>query len=283
MAAGCGPFFWANVPADVRAGGICLSAIALILADVQNDKKLGYTNAILKAVRKIPGMEQADEGTVMGALTCATVGFLGVPVTVEMAKHGATVAGVLTNAENYISFPLGAAFGFQRTRRKLESMLGKEMRFSYRDADGKSCLTEAISTSRLLQQLAFLSGAAGITGMGAALGSEGIIFTGVMFGLSHVLNIQRLTAAPVSEVMAAEAKCFAAKMQAALGDVEPKNARKHMEALQQPWQAAQKVWVKGDRVKTEDMKAMGQRLVAALSGVVGEYVQRPSVIAERKL
>ncbi len=76
MAAGTGTMIMPGAPEHVRYGGTCLLAIAMILADLQNGKKLGYTDKIVKAFRKIPGMKNADEGTVLGTLCLEQLDFL---------------------------------------------------------------------------------------------------------------------------------------------------------------------------------------------------------------
>lgn len=283
MAAGCAPFYWADVSPEVRAGGVCLSAVALILADVQNDKKLGYTRAIVSAVQKIPGMEKADEGTIIGMLTLSAAGFLGVPATADMMKHGITVAGACNNFENYVAFPAGAAFAFQSTRRKLEAMLGKEMRFSYKDAQGQMQQTAPIETSRLLQQLSFLAGAGGITGMGAALGSGDILFTGLMFAAANGLNIKRLMKVPVAETTEPKMQALARYIEKGLepGSEEAATASAHFKALREQWGDVARRHAEGEPLKAEEIKAMGQRFAAALARVVEQQVRRPE--AEREM
>ena len=276
MAIGTGPFYWSHAPGHVQAGGACLTAIAMILADVQNGRKLGYTDQLLAALHQIPGMEKADEGTLLGALTLGASASLGIPATVDMAQNGVTAAGVINNVENYISFPVGAAFSFQNTRKQLELMLGKEFSFSYKDEKGEMKKSAPISTSMLVQQVAYLSGAAGILGMGTALDSLGIQFTGVMFGLANGISIKRLVEQPVGEVAQARLQGLADCLQEGLtrsGKQSASSAREHFGLLRQEWQEAATRWRGGQAQPMQDVKALGQRLSAALGAKAAEAVR----------
>ncbi|NCY26494.1 MAG: hypothetical protein EBX37_17185, partial [Alphaproteobacteria bacterium] len=258
------------------AGGACLAVIALVLFDLQNGKKLGISDKAVTAMRQVPGLEKADEGTILGALTLGAAGCLGIPMTIDMAQNGMHAAGLFNNAENYIAFPLGAAFSFQNTRRRLESLLGSEMRFDYTDAQGAAKKTTPIATSRLLQQVAYLCGAAGIFGMGAALDNTGIEFTGVMFGLANGMSIRQLVKEPVGEVLEAKMQKLAAHMQDALdkADKEPAaDARAHLAALQKEWKAVAAEFGQGKPVRTQAIKDLGRRAAAAISHLAADYLR----------
>lgn len=276
MAAGLVPFADPAAPESVKAGGACLAAIALVLFDMQNGKKLGYTDKVVAALRKVPGLEKADEGTILGTLTLGAAGCLGIPMTIDMAQNGLHAAGLFNNAENYLAFPLGAAFSFQTTRRRLESVLGSELSVDYTDASGETKKTTPIPTSRLLQQIAFLCGAAGIFGMGAALDNSGIQFTGVMFGLANGMNIRQLVKEPVGEVLEAKMQKLAAHMQDALQKAEKEpaaDAKAHMAALQKEWKVVAAEFGQGKPVKTRDIRDLGRRAAAAVSHLVAEYLR----------
>jgi len=204
MMAGIAPMVAPDAPEHVRYGGACLLAIAAILADIQNGKKLGYTDKIVKAVQKIPGMENADTGTVIGALTLGASAFLGGGEAMNMAQSGITSPGLVKVGYNAISYPLSSAFDFQRSRILMERYFGKELSFKYQNADGKTQTTTPIPTSRLLQQLALISGAGGITAYGSMLDVQAIQFTGIMFAASNGMNITNLVKQPLGEATQAK-------------------------------------------------------------------------------
>lgn len=268
LMAGTGSFYMADVPAEVRAGGICLTAMGMILADLQNDKKLGYTDMLLRKVRSVPGLGDVNEGDLLGMLSLSASALLGPPETIRMVQEGSLDAGLINNLYNYGAFPLGAAFSFQKSRAALERKLGKELRFTYRDSHGQVRQTTPISIGDLIAQVAFLSGAAGISSYGYALGAVPIMYTGVMFALGNGISIQRLMNKPVSEVVQAKMETLAACMEQKLAEAgrgEIHDGAAHFEALQREWRAIAKQFGGETPVPGGDIKALGYRLAAALS------------------
>lgn len=204
MAIGTLPMIAPDAPDSVRYGGSCLMAIAAILADLQSGKKLGYTDRMLKAVRKIPGLENADEGTLIGTLTLGACTFLGGGAVIHMQQNGVTWPELLKVGYNISAYPLSTAFDFQRSRLLMERYFGKEFSFIYQGTGGSSCTTSPIPTSRLLQHLMLVSGAAGVTAYGTMIDAPTVQFTGVMFAAANGLSIARLLKYPISEVTQAK-------------------------------------------------------------------------------
>lgn len=287
MAAGCAPFFSAETPANVKAGGTCLMAIAMILTDLKSGKKLGFTDQIVGAMRKIPGLENADESTILGTLTLAACAFLGGGELANMINTGKMHPGWINIAYNSVAFPLGAAFTFRRSRAYLERYLGSGLSFTYRDADGKPKKTEPISTSDLLRDVAYLTGAAGITAFGAALDSNAIQFTGLMFMLSCGLNIGGIIKEPIKEVTAAKMEGLKRSLEKAMAEHgEEQNegdAKKHMEELQRQWEEACKTYDSGKPVKTVDMQNILRRAAAVVTSIVSQAWAPPAKSAEREI
>lgn len=191
-----------NAPDHVKYGGSCLLVIAAMLGDMQSGRKVGYSDKIVKAVRKIPGMERADEGTVLGTLTVAACAFLGGGAVMNMAENGVTSPDAIKLGVNTVSYPMSAAFDFQRSRLWLENLLGKEIIFKYTDAVGRERETKPVSTVRLLQQLALISGAFGIGSYGTQLDDAGIQFTGAMFGIANGISVWDMTKEQIREMRA---------------------------------------------------------------------------------
>ncbi len=216
MAAGTTTMIAPGAPDHVRYGGASLLAIAMILADLQSGKKLGYTDKIIKAVRKVPGMEQADEGTVIGGLCLSACGFLGGGAALTIADGADVWPEALKLGYNAINYPISSLFDFQRTRGTMEKWFGNELKFKYTDAAGKEQTTEPISMQRLLQQMALISGAAGITTYGTALDVWQIQFTGAMFMLSNGLSIERIVRPAAKELVANQAAKLKQAMEAAM-------------------------------------------------------------------
>ncbi|MCE2927309.1 MAG: hypothetical protein LW823_06700 [Rickettsiales bacterium] len=177
---------------------------------------MGYTDKLLTAVRKVPGMEKADEGTLLGMLSLGGSVFLGGGEALSIAEGAPLWPGMLKVGYNVISFPANTLFDFQRTRGTMEKWFGKELRFKYRDSEGKEQTTEPISTQRLLQQMALISGAAGITTYGTALDVWQIQFTGVMFMLCNGLSIERIVRPTAKEPVANQAAKLKDAMEAAM-------------------------------------------------------------------
>ena len=182
-----------DLPTPVKEGGACLMLIAMILADLQNGKKLGYTKKIVGAMQKIPGLENADENQILGVLCWGAVVTLGGPDAMRMMKQGKMdLPGFLVDFENFGLFLPGSAASFVKGREVIERALGKEISFNYRDEAGRTQKTAPISTSRLFQNLMYLAGGAGITAYGASLNAGAIEWTGAMFMLANGLGLGRL-------------------------------------------------------------------------------------------
>lgn len=288
MAAGCGTFFSPDTPKEVKAGGACLLAVAMILVDLQSGKKLGYTDKIVGALRKVPGLQNASEGEILGCLTLGASCFLGGGTAVNMYQSGEMHPGWINQAYNYISYPLGAAFDIGRTRRFLESKLGTELSFTYKDENGNTQKTEPISTTRLLQQIAYLSGAVGVGAFGYQLDNAGIEFTGVMFALSNGMGIAGLTKEPIKEVTAAKMgalkKALETYMAEANGiEIDSKTAALHWEALKSQWASAAKSHAEGRPVTSVDVKSMVLSFAASLAAGVQEAWLPPAKRASREV
>jgi|GEM_PF-6969461 len=289
MAAGCTTFFTdSNTPDAVKAGGACLLGVAMILVDLQSGKKLGYTDKIVSAIRAVPGLEKASEGEIMGCLTLGASVFLGGNTAMHMASSGEAHPGWINLAYNGIAYPLGAAFDIGRSRRYLESKLGTELRFSYRDAEGNTQKTEPISTTRLLQQIAYLSGAAGVGAFGLALDNPGIEFTGAMFALSNGLSIAGLTKEPIKEVAAAKMDALKLSLEKAMSDstgaeLESKDAEKHAEELRKQWEDARAAYTEGKPVETVDVQNLLRRVAAVITATVSQAWTPPSKRASREV
>ncbi|MFO0388202.1 MAG: hypothetical protein ACK502_00575 [Alphaproteobacteria bacterium] len=228
MAAGTVPMISSNAPEHVRYGGICLAAIAAIIADLKNGKKLGYTDKIVSAVRTIPGMKDADEGTVLGTLCIGASAFLGGGAALNIAETGNAWPEGLKLAYNALNYPLAATCDFRTTRQIIERFLGKEFTFRFKDADGKIQTTTPIPTVPLLQQAALFNGAMGITTYGTALGVGAIQYTGIMFMLSNGLSIAQLTGSATKEKLGAKLKAMAAR---AATPLTPEEQAKLMEQI----------------------------------------------------
>lgn len=284
MAAGCAPFFSAETPESIKAGGACLLGVAMILVDLQSGKKLGYTDKIVGAMRKIPGLQEASEGEVLGFLTLGASVLLGGTTAAGMMQSGSAHPGWINLTYNAVAYPLGAAFGMSRTQRFLESRLGKELSFTYTDKDGAQRKTAPISTSRLLQQVAYLSGAAGVTSFGVALDHAGIEFTGLMFALSNGLSIAGLTGEPVKEVVAAKMGALQKALEKELDpDAGEQDLQAHWKRLREQWDEASRLHAQGEPVKTRDLQAILRRAGAVLAALVQHYWSPPEKTAGRDL
>jgi hypothetical protein len=92
------------------------------------------------------------------------------------------------------------------------------------------------------------------------------------------MSIKRLTQEPVSEVAQAKMTALAKHMEQALADAGKEDAgtaKAHMEQLRAEWKEAAETFAAGKPVKTQDVKALGQRMVAALSHIVAGEVKPP--------
>lgn len=235
MAAGAFPMVAPNAPEHVRYGGSCLMAIAIMLADLQSGKKIGYSDKIVKQMRKISGLENADEATIIGALTLGASVFLAGGEAMNMAENGVTHAGLLKVGYNVVNYPLASSFDFKRSRAVMELYFGKELSFKYQDSDGKTQSTKPVSTSRLLQQLSLIFGAAGVTTYGNMIDVPSIQFTGAMFALSNGLNIGDIIKEPIGEVMQEKLKMLRNNLHKSKGE--------EVDDFQVKLQEAQKIFI----------------------------------------
>ncbi len=274
MVAGTVPMIACDTPVTVKCGGACLAGVALMLADMQSKKRLGYSDTVVRAVRTVPGMSGAEEGDVLGLLTLSASVFLGVPESLQIVASGQVWPGALNQAYNYLSFPAGAALGMRGSQQAIEGYVGKEFSFPYTDEQGQAQKTEPVSTARLLQGIAYLSGAAGVAAYGAALGAADIQFTGVMFGLSNGISIARLMREPVGQVMQGKMENLAREIEAELGrqGSEPaQTALEHMKQLREKWKTLSEEYGQGKPAKTMDVKEMGYRAGAVLLRSVAQW------------
>ncbi len=265
MAAGTGYMVSPDAPEHVRYGGGCLLAIAVMLADMQSGKKMGYSDKIVKAVRKIPGLEKADEGTVLGMLTMAACSFLGGGEVMNVAENGLTVASGVKIGVNTVSYPLSGAIDFQKSRLWIENSLGKELRFKYTDPEGKIKTTKPISIVRLLQQVALLSGAIGIYVYGYKAGIEDAQLIGELFAASNILGGAQVAGSALKEIGGAKIESLKKKFN------NPRIDEAGMAEAHEEWQDAKKALgvetsaVAPVKIKADDIRQAIEPVVSELN------------------
>jgi hypothetical protein len=276
MLAGAAGMIAPGAPGDVREGGACLLAVAMILADLQSGRKLGYTDKILSAVRKAPGLEKVDEGTLLGLFTMGASAILATAGIKEMVQHGHALSGGIKAGINMTCYPGAAAASFQGSREWLEGKLGRQMVFEYRDVQGKLRKTAPVSTIDLLQQCSLLLGGTGVFSYGVATDLAGVEVIGLLFAASNLMNIATLTSPPLKEAAAEKLLRLKRMLEAT---PEEATAEQHRAKLREQWEELRGQLAPGksqEPIDFEGVQRLARRAATAAAATINEAWRKPA-------